>query len=264
MASLIIEKQPTAEPVSLGVMKNFLRVTFTNDDVLIAGLIQAARELCEAFTNRSFCYKGYRQCHDAFPYATDTINSQNSMPPSYYAYPRYSTSMWNYSMQIKLFAAPLVSVERITYLNAGDSQYHDLVPTPPLWYPGTVYILNTVVMDNNGNQQKCTTAGTSTSLPPTWATALNASTTEASPDGGGEGTGPVVWQNIGPLNPAKILPGGPGGQFGLFMVDSDNEPARIFPALRALIGHSVCMCPTRYKFTLRRASRRMIPKCRKR
>ena len=54
MASLFIEKQPTSEPVTLAEAKNFLRVTITDDDLLISSLITAAREACEAFTGRSF------------------------------------------------------------------------------------------------------------------------------------------------------------------------------------------------------------------
>ncbi len=97
MASLIVESPPANEPVTLVEAKSFLRVEIPNDDALIAGLIIAAREVCENFTDRSFCIKGYRQSLDSFPYFTDTMLSQMAYPPSYYSLPRYSTTLWNYA-----------------------------------------------------------------------------------------------------------------------------------------------------------------------
>jgi hypothetical protein len=148
-------------------------------------------------------------------------------PPSYYALPRYSTTLWNYSQMIKLLRPPLVSVDRISYLAASDQQWHDLVPVPKLWYPGTVYAANALVMDNNANVQKCTSPGTSDSNPPTWNTRIGGTTTEQNPDPGGEGSGPVVWVNEGPF--ADTPPETTQGQFGSYLEDTDSEPGRIFP-----------------------------------
>src|SRR5713226_3401115 len=137
MATLQVETPPAAEPISLTDAKNFLRVEITDDDTLIGYLITAAREAVEAFTGRSLVNKGYLQCLDSFPYYTDTVISQMAYPPSYYALPRYSTTLWNYSQMIKLLISPLVNVSRITYLASSDQQFHDLVPAPNLWYPAT-------------------------------------------------------------------------------------------------------------------------------
>lgn len=220
MSALVIERQPAVEPVSLSKAKNFLRLDddFTNDDDLITTLIVAAREAVEAFTGLSLVQKGYRQSLDSFPYFTDTVMSQMAYPPSYYSLPRYSTTLWNYSQMIKLYAPPLVSVERISYLSAGDQQWHDLVACPPLWYPGTVYTASPAqsVTDNNGNIQVCITPGTSDHVPPTtWNKTLNGTTTEA--------TG-VVWQNAG-----KVADIAGAQQFGAYIVDADSKPGRIFP-----------------------------------
>jgi hypothetical protein len=168
MAGLLIEKSPTAEPVTLKQAKNFLRVEVSDDDLLITGLIQAAREACEVFTSRSFCFKGYLMTLDSFPYFTDSIASQQAYPPAYYSLPRYSTTLWNYSQMIKLWRPPCANVDRISYLAASDQQWHDFVPAPALWYPGTVYLANDLVVDNKANVHKCTVAGTSTGNPPAW------------------------------------------------------------------------------------------------
>jgi hypothetical protein len=236
MPSLQVAIPPSIEPVALDDMKNYLRVEIDDDDALITSLITAAREACEVFTNRSFINKGYIQCLDSFPYFADTQLSQNAMPPSYYALPLYSTTLWNYSQQIKLFRPPLVSVDSLVYMSSADSQWHALVPTPPLWQPLTAYLENAVVADGNGNQQKCITPGTSAANPPqitppapstsfpstvAWNSTLNGTTTES--------TG-VEWEMIGPVPQQDPTVGGSEAtQFGAFIIDTNCEPARLFP-----------------------------------
>jgi hypothetical protein len=258
MPSLVLEIPAAIDPVSLTDMKTFLRLettgpgAFTDDDTLITGLISAATITCEGFCRRSFINKGFRQSLDSFPYFTDTIMSQMAYPPAYYSLPRYSTTLWNYSQMIKLFRPPLVSVDRITWLSDADKQFHDMIPVPSLWYPGTAYTLGTLVMDNNGNQQKCITAGTSDSQPPTWAASVPNVTTEVNPDPGGEGTIGVQWQNKGPLNSAQEPPTGSLGgdgtnagttQFGAFLMDNSQEPGRVFPGPPGFYWPSVLYVP---------------------
>lgn len=115
MAGIIVQTQPSAEPISLAQAKNFLRVFNTDDDDLISGLITAAREEVENFTNRSFAVKSYLQALDSFPYYTDTVMSQMAYPPSYYSLPMYSTTLWNYSQMIKLYWPPCIAVQGIDY-----------------------------------------------------------------------------------------------------------------------------------------------------
>lgn len=229
MASLKVAVPAANQPVTLQVMKNFLRVDGTEDDFLIGNiLLPAATRLCETFTRRCFCYTQFIQGLDSFPYFVDTVMSQQAFPPSYYALPMYSTTLWNYSQMIKLFRPPLVSVDRISFLSSDDQQWHDLTPIPPLWYPGTVTALNAKVMDNNANVQKCTQAGTTAANPPTWNTEIGGTTVEET-DPQGEGEGPVQWENLGPLQPQQDEASQPLAQFGPFFVDNQSEPGRIFP-----------------------------------
>lgn len=51
---------PATEPVALDEAKTHLRVTSSDEDALIAGLIQAAREWCEGFTERAFITQSWR------------------------------------------------------------------------------------------------------------------------------------------------------------------------------------------------------------
>jgi uncharacterized phiE125 gp8 family phage protein len=158
MAALVVETPPNTEPVSLDEAKNFLRVTNDNDNDLITGLIVAAREYCEMFTSRSFVNKGYRQSLDAPPYFTDSMVSQQSYPPAYYALPQYATTLWNYSQMIKLMRSPVVSVDSIKYtdtnnaeqtLSAGsdfvvdtDSEPGRIFPKPGQYWPPVAYVPN--------------------------------------------------------------------------------------------------------------------------
>lgn len=116
MAGLIVQTEPTSEPVSLVDAKNFLKLSVDDDDVLIGIMITAAREAAESFCARSFAIKSYLQVHDAFPYYTDTQFSQQAYPPNYSSLSAYSTTMWNYSQMIKLGAPPAIAVQGIDYI----------------------------------------------------------------------------------------------------------------------------------------------------
>jgi uncharacterized phiE125 gp8 family phage protein len=113
---IVLPGQTINEPVDVETAKNFLRVTTDADDTLIGVLITAAREVVETFTGRSLANKQYRQSLDSFPYFVDSALSQQAYPPSYYSLPSYSTTMWNYSQMIKLFAPPLLSVDAVKYI----------------------------------------------------------------------------------------------------------------------------------------------------
>src|SRR5579872_5604832 len=148
MAGLYVEFPTTNLPCTLAEVKNFLRVdNITDDDALITTLISAATGACETWLNRSIMQKGFLQTLDCFPYFNDTALTQLAYPPNMGALPRYSTTMWNYSQMIKLFRPPLISIDRITYMDSALSSYVDLVPQPLPWYPQTVYNAGAQVAD---------------------------------------------------------------------------------------------------------------------
>jgi hypothetical protein len=223
MSALVIEIEPLVEPVSLVNMKNYLRLEIDNDDFLINGLIVAAREHVEAFTGLSLVQKGYRQSLDSFPYYTDTVMSQQAYPPSYYSLPRYSTTLWNYSQMIKLFAPPLVAVTSISYFGT-DTQWHSLTLVPQPWYPNSAYTNSPAssVLDVNGNLQQCITPGNSAYNPPNWSQIVPVGN---NPGGITTETTGVAWINIGPDTQFNA----PQNLVGSYIVDSDSHPARIFP-----------------------------------
>ena len=69
---------PAVEPVSLTEAKLHLRVDVTEDDTLIATLIQAAREMVEGISRRALITQVWKLILDEFP-AGDTISIP--MPP---------------------------------------------------------------------------------------------------------------------------------------------------------------------------------------
>lgn len=235
MAAINIEIQPTVEPILLADMKNWLRVEFTDDDTLIAGLITGARELVEGFTARSLVNKGYVQTLDSFPYFTDTVMSQMAYPPSYYSLPRYSTTLWNYSQMIKLMVSPLVSVTNIVYFSNTDSQYHSLLPANPPWYPNVAILQGTQMVDGNGNSIQALNGGTSGFNPPTWNSTLSGTTLDNS------GANQITWENLGPAPLNEVLAGGDAAS--TFFVDLQNEPPRIFPGPAGAFWPSVLYVP---------------------
>jgi uncharacterized phiE125 gp8 family phage protein len=89
-ASLITA--PAEEPLSLADARAHLRVDHNDDDLLISGLIRAAREAAEARTGRALVTQQWRT----------------------------TASAW--SDEITLQPAPLVSVEEITYLDAAGTR----------------------------------------------------------------------------------------------------------------------------------------------
>jgi len=57
----------TAEPVTLAAMKDHIRVTTTEEDVLIQGMIKVARRWCESFSGRAYMPQTWDIYMDDFP-----------------------------------------------------------------------------------------------------------------------------------------------------------------------------------------------------
>jgi hypothetical protein len=215
MSSLSIVRAPDAEPVDLqSEVKPHCRVTIANDDAILGIYSQAARELAENETGRSFINKGYRQSHDHFPRRHDFTDRGTGY---WYAAPRYSRKHGDAHQQIKLLRSPLLIVDRIDYIDL-NATLQTLLPAPELWQASTEYNVGDQVEDTNGNLQQIVAAddaqknkdGTfsSGSANPTWSAVLNGTTTD----------GPFTWECVKLPAPA-----------GDFLVDRDSEPPRILP-----------------------------------
>ena len=94
MQVLTLSSAPATEPVTTAEAKSHARVDSSDDDTLIGGLITAARQWAEWYTQRAFITQTWDLKLDAFP-----------------------------SEPLELPKAPLVSVSSVTYVDsAGASQ----------------------------------------------------------------------------------------------------------------------------------------------
>jgi len=213
MPRIAVEVPPADVAVSLEEMKRHLRVRedFEDDDADITAYTKAAIGHIEPIQGRAFVNTGYRQSLDNFPSYADLASSPQAYPPNLYSPPRYASNVWNYSEQIKLLRGPVRKVDRISYVGA-DNALHDLLPDPEfdLWSAATDFEVGEQIKDSNGNLQEVAAVGEdglTGDTVPTWATVLGDQTTDHH----------VSWINKGPA---------PAGDF---ILDRDNEPARIFP-----------------------------------
>lgn len=86
---------PAIEPVTLEQAKTHCRIDTDDEDPLIEGLIQAAREHCETFQNRAYCEQTLELWLDKFPAVG----------------------------QIRLPRPPLLSVESVKYYDVDDEEF---------------------------------------------------------------------------------------------------------------------------------------------
>ena len=71
--SNVIDTEPTSEPIANSVMKNFLKVSNSSDDDLIASIITTARQIVEIESRRIFLQTTFTLNLDRFPTNTNWI-----------------------------------------------------------------------------------------------------------------------------------------------------------------------------------------------
>lgn len=112
---------PASEPISLEAAKNHLKVDYDTDDTLISGLITAAREYAEDYTNLKLITQTVEEVFPCFPPLEGAVHHD----------------------AITLTFSPLQSVSSISYLNTSgastplaESEYIDHTHMkPPLITP---------------------------------------------------------------------------------------------------------------------------------
>lgn len=218
MSQLRVETAPAAEPITLATVKAHLRVDTQADDALLGIYLQAAREAVEAASGRSLVNKLYRQSHDHFPRHDGHFGAYTG--PLHYREPYYNEHhRWIEKHCIKLLRSPLVSVQKIVYLDQSGTQ-QTLLPAPAQWIAKNVFVIGDQIADSNGNLQEVTSVteaedgseSVSGATAPVW-------NMNSDPNSGSVTTadGDITWTNKG-LAPS-----------GDFLVDSDSEPPRVAP-----------------------------------
>jgi uncharacterized phiE125 gp8 family phage protein len=67
MGSLVLSTAPTQEPLTIDEVKAFLRIDTDDDDLLLEGLIKAAREYCETVTRRRLIIQTWKYYLEDWP-----------------------------------------------------------------------------------------------------------------------------------------------------------------------------------------------------
>ena len=113
----------TLEPVSLAEAKDQLRVTWTNDDALIARLIPASRKICETIGKVTCINTSFDMVDDGFPFTSGYMARDVRT-----FYRQFGGGVFpgvaNFNAGVITFPrAPVVSVTSVTYLDSnGASQ----------------------------------------------------------------------------------------------------------------------------------------------
>jgi hypothetical protein len=117
------------------------------------------------------------------PAATDTGLSGS---PTYYnaigthSFPSSGSVQFNYALSATDYGAAGMTIQELgLFANSSAAVLPAAIGTAnPAWSAATPYTAGTLVIDSNGNLQRCTTAGTSGSSAPAWSTALSGSTAD--------------------------------------------------------------------------------------
>lgn len=99
-----------------------------------------------------------------------------------YSFPSSGSVQFNYSLQTTDYGASGMTIQELGLFanSSGVAMPAALGTTNPSWSASIARIVGTIIVDSNGNLERCTIAGTSGSGAPTWSTALNTTTTDGS------------------------------------------------------------------------------------
>src|SRR5260370_25108756 len=137
--SLVVVTPPAVEPITLDEAKLQRRVTGTDDDAYITGLITASRQYVEKEQNRAFITQTLRQTCDAFP---DLPNATlKFFIPTYSVESYLARAISLMSGPLRLYRSPLISVTSIKYLDQNGVQ-QTLAQNPAPGLPGYIVDLD--------------------------------------------------------------------------------------------------------------------------
>lgn len=119
---------------------------------------------------------------------TPTVNDTDlNTAPTYYnavgahTFPGSGSVQFNYALAATTdYGALGMTVQEVgLFANGSSAAMPAAIGTAnPAWAATTAFAAGTLIVDANGNIQRCSTAGTSGSAAPTWATALGATTSD--------------------------------------------------------------------------------------
>jgi len=136
--SLVVVTPPGSEPITLDEAKLHLRVSGTDDDAYIQGLVTAVRQHLEKIENRCFMTQTLRMQLDSFP---DLPNATlKFFIPTYSVESYLARAISLMSGPLRLMRSPVQSVTSVKYLDA-NGVLQTLTQNPGAGLPG--YIVDT-------------------------------------------------------------------------------------------------------------------------
>lgn len=112
--SYSLKTAPALEPVSLDLLKSYLKVDGTDEDAVLSLLIKTARRSAEEYTKRAFVTQTWLLTMDSFAtHEVDWLHRDPYFPPSYCA---------EGSQEIRLSRQPIQSVSSIKTTDIANTQ----------------------------------------------------------------------------------------------------------------------------------------------
>lgn len=130
--------------------------------------------------------------------------------PAYYnaiaanSFPSPGSVQFNYSLAATDYGAIGITIQELgLFANSAAVALPSAVgSTNPAWAASTAQTVGNLMVDGNGNIQRCTTAGVTGAIPPTWSTSLSGTTA----DGGATWTLVAMHSVPGPLVARVTVP----------------------------------------------------------
>lgn len=172
-------------PQGIVTLRRGGRLIWEGDNLFVnTGLPALANLIAGVTAGQSVTAMGFGS-GGAVPTAGDTGLSAT---PAYYnaigtySFPSSGSVQFNYSLQATDYAAAGITIQELgLYANTSAAVLPAAAGTTnPSWSASAVRAAGALIVDASGNIQRCTTAGTSGTAAPTWATAIAATTTDGS------------------------------------------------------------------------------------
>lgn len=143
--ALKIITPPVAEPITLEEAKQHLRITGSDDDIILLSMIKQAREFCEDFQNKKYITQTLEMVLDSFP-KDNYVSFENCSPvQSVESIKYYDTSGQEY-----IFDAGNYIVDTDSFVNRIVLGYCKLWPTVQLQTINAVRVRFTAGFGNTG------------------------------------------------------------------------------------------------------------------
>jgi hypothetical protein len=185
MTSAMTSKEETMRPKGFVRLYRRRELIWEGQNLFVNAGLPALANLIAGVTTGQFVTAIGFGSGPASPTVTDTALTAN---PAYYnaivshSFPSSGSVQFNYALAPADYGALGITIQELgLFANAGAAALPAAIGTSnPAWSAATAEAVGSLIVDSNGSLQRCTTAGTSGSSAPVWATTLGATTNDGS------------------------------------------------------------------------------------